>query len=95
MLSVNVIENKNHNLKRSIPLTKPIEFKISHRPMKRVRKRKCTYWEFKYAKWSDDGCYELRKKSTATSTTCQCYHLTDFAIAVEEIGMRYFKHLML
>ena len=51
--------------------------------MKRVRRRKCTYWEFKYAKWSDDGCYELRGKSTETMTACECYHLTDFAIAVE------------
>ena len=89
MLSVNVVTNKNHNLKRSIPLVKPIEFEIKHKPMKKVRKRKCTYWEFKYAKWSDDGCYELRKKSTETKTVCKCYHLTDFAIAVEqELGQK-------
>ena len=47
---MNVVDNINHNLKRSIPLTKPIEFLIQHKPFKRVRKRKCTYWEFKYAK---------------------------------------------
>ena len=55
MLSVNVLEEVSHNSKRSIALTEPVEFHIQHRPMKRVRKRKCTYWEFKYAKWSGDG----------------------------------------
>ena len=87
VLSVNVVDSINHSsLKRSIPLTKPIEFRIRHKPLKRVRKRKCTYWEFKYAAWSSDGCYTIRKKSTATVTACQCYHLTNFAIAVEEPG---------
>merc|ERR1719195_217446 len=70
VLSVNVLEEVSHNSKRSIALTEPVEFHIQHRPMKRVRKRKCTYWEFKYAKWSGDGCYELRKKSTETMTAC-------------------------
>ena len=50
MLSVNVLDDVHQSLKRSIPLTKPIEFLIQHKPFKRVRKRKCTYWEFKYAK---------------------------------------------
>jgi len=86
VLSVNVVDNINHSLKRSIPLTKPIEFRIRHKPLKRVRKRKCTYWDFKYAAWSSDGCYTIRKKSTATLTACQCYHLTNFAIAVETSG---------
>ena len=58
---MNVVDNINHNLKRSIPLTKPIEFLIRHKPLRRVRKRKCTYWEFKYAAWSSDGCYTIRE----------------------------------
>ena len=29
----------------------------------------------------------LRNKSTATSTTCQCYHLTNFALTVAEKGV--------
>jgi len=83
VLSVNVVDNIHQTSQRSIPLTKPIEFLIKHKPFKKVRKRKCTYWEFKYAKWSNDGCYTIRKKSTSTVTACQCYHLTNFAIAVE------------
>ena len=83
MLSVNVLDAAQQTLKRSIPLTKPIEFVIQHKPIKRVRKRKCTYWEFKEAKWSSDGCYTIRKKSSSSLTACQCYHLTNFAIAVE------------
>merc|ERR1712106_534955 len=84
VLSVNVVKSHNHNQKRSIPLTKPIEFLLHHKPFKKVRKRKCSYWDFKYAAWSQDGCYTLRKKSTTTSTACQCYHLTNFVLIVEE-----------
>jgi len=84
VLSVNVLKHHNQNQKRSIPLTKPIEFAFHHKPFKKIRKRKCTYWDFKYAAWSTDGCYTLRKKSTATSTACQCFHLTNFVLTVEE-----------
>jgi len=92
VLSVNVVGTTHNSKKRSIPLKEPVEFEIKHKPMKKVRKRKCTYWEFKYAKWSDDGCYELRKKSTETRTVCKCYHLTDFAIAVEELDDNDLEH---
>jgi len=84
VLSVNVVQNRNQNQKRSIPLTKPIEFLLHHKPLKRVRKKKCVYWDFKYAAWSKDGCYTLRNKSTATTTACQCYHLTNFALKLED-----------
>lgn len=84
VLSVNVVRNHNQNQKRSIPLTKPIEFLLHHKPFKRVRKKKCVFWDFKYAAWSKDGCYTLRKKSTATTTACQCYHLTNFALKLED-----------
>jgi len=86
VLSVNVVRNHNQNQKRSIPLTKPIEFLLDHKPFKKVRKRKCVYWDFKYAAWSKDGCYTLRGKSTSTRTACQCYHLTNFALTLEEEG---------
>lgn len=84
VLSVNVIRNRNSNQKRSISLTKPIKFLLHHKPFRKIRKRKCTYWDFKYAKWAGDGCYTIRKHSTATATACKCYHLTDFALIVEE-----------
>jgi len=84
VLSVNVVQNRNQNQKRSIPLTKPIEFLLHHKPLKRVRRKKCVYWDFKYAAWSKDGCYTLRNKSTATTTACQCYHLTNFALKLED-----------
>ena len=83
-MRVNVVQNRNQNQMRSIPLTKPIEFLLHHKPLKRVRRKKCVYWDFKYAAWSKDGCYTLRKKSTATTTACQCYHLTNFALKLED-----------
>ena len=82
VLSVNVIKKKNE--KRSIPLTKPVEFLLHHKPFRKVRKRKCVYWDFQYSSWSQDGCYTLRKKSTSTTTACQCYHLTNFALCCQK-----------
>jgi len=84
VLSVNVVRNQNQNQKRSIPLTKPIEFVLYHKPLKKVRRKKCVFWDFKYSAWSKDGCYTLRKKSTSTTTACECYHLTNFALKLED-----------
>merc|ERR1719430_2121273 len=67
-----------------IPLIKPVEFMLHHKPFTKVRKRKCVYWDFKNSSWSQDGCYIIKKESTATTTACQCYHLTNFALSVEE-----------
>jgi len=82
VLSVNVIKNKNHN--RSIPLKKPIEFILHHKPFTASRKRKCVYWDFQSSTWSHDGCYTIKNSSTASSTACQCFHLTNFALTVEQ-----------
>ena len=81
VISVNVIKTKNH--KRSIPLTKPVEFLLHHKPIKKDFLRKCVYWDFKTSSWSRDGCFAVRKKSSTTTTSCQCYHLTNFALSVE------------
>ena len=43
----------------TIPLSKPIEFELYHKPMADFSARKCVYWDFVKSSWSSDGCYPI------------------------------------
>jgi hypothetical protein len=86
VLSVNVIgveEQAGH----SIPLTKPLEFVLRHHNMTGYSHRKCVYWDFEADGWSQEGCYPVQERSAADRTSCQCYHLTNFAVLVDVHGL--------
>merc|ERR1711971_862177 len=85
VLSVNVIGVEDGG--KSIPLTKPLEFVLRHQNMSDFSHRKCVYWDFDIDSWSEDGCYAVREKSSADRTSCQCYHLTNFAVLVDVYGL--------
>lgn len=85
VLSVNVIGVEDGG--KSIPLTKPLEFVLRHQNMSGFSHRKCVYWDFDLDTWSEDGCYPVRERSTEDSTSCQCYHLTNFAVLVDVYGL--------
>jgi len=85
VLSVNVIGVEDGG--KSIPLTKPLEFVLRHQNMSGFSHRKCVYWDFDMDSWSEDGCYPVREKSSADRTSCQCYHLTNFAVLVDVYGL--------
>merc|ERR1719385_157928 len=85
VLSVNVIGVEDGG--KSIPLTKPLEFVLRHQNMSGFSHRKCVYWDFDIDSWSEDGCYPVREKSSADRTSCQCYHLTNFAVLVDVYGL--------
>ena len=38
----------------------------------------CVFWNFELSGWSDTGCHV--SKTNATETTCECDHLTNFAV---------------
>ncbi|XP_078673400.1 adhesion G protein-coupled receptor L2-like [Branchiostoma floridae x Branchiostoma belcheri] len=41
----------------------------------------CSFWNFSLGGfWSNDGCTKISEKSNLTHTTCECTHLTNFAI---------------
>merc|ERR1711970_966860 len=84
-LSVNVLGVQK--VGNTIPLTKPIEFLLQHKPMHKFSDRKCVYWDFGETGWSQKGCYALKEASTEETTTCQCYHLTNFAVLVDVYGL--------
>eukprot|EP00092_Neocalanus_flemingeri_P012767 GFUD01013758.1.p1 GENE.GFUD01013758.1~~GFUD01013758.1.p1 ORF type:complete len:732 (-),score=171.90 GFUD01013758.1:130-2073(-) len=85
VLSVNVLGVEK--IGNSIPLTKPMEFILSHKPMTDFSERKCVYWDFEESGWSQKGCYAVAEKSTEITTMCQCYHLTNFAVLVDVYGL--------
>ena len=45
----------------------------------------CVFWNFELSGWSDSGCSV--KSSNATSTICQCDHLTNFALLMKTTGV--------
>ena len=85
VLSVNVIGVSDHG--RSIPLTKPLEFVLRHHNMTGFSHRKCVYWDFGLDSWSEEGCYPVLERSAADRTSCQCFHLTNFAVLVDVHGL--------
>merc|ERR1719186_984260 len=85
VLSVNVLGVEK--IGNTIPLTKPMEFILHHKPMTDFSQRKCVYWDFEETGWSQKGCYAVAEKSTEETTMCQCYHLTNFAVLVDVYGL--------
>jgi len=80
VLSVHIV--KKDIKKRSVTLSKPISFSIHHEPLSAFHTPKCVYWNFREKIWSEDGCFEIAIKRTATTTHCECHHLTNFALSV-------------
>lgn len=80
----------NRGLGDTLPisgLAEPITFNISMKddalePGKRV----CRFWNHSTASWSADGCQMNALLSSQTHTICQCNHLTDFAVSLDDLG---------
>ena len=85
VLSVNVLGVEK--IGNTIPLTKPIEFILKHKPMTDFSDRKCVYWDFEETGWSQKGCYAVAEMSTDTTTMCKCRHLTNFAVLIDVYGL--------
>ena len=41
----------------------------------------CVFWNFELSGWSDSGCYVTA--TNASQTTCECDHLTNFAVLMK------------
>ncbi|XP_063305295.1 adhesion G protein-coupled receptor E5 isoform X2 [Pelobates fuscus] len=73
VLSIFVTRNDTKNL------TNPITINIRHNAMtEENRETLCVFWSHSYTGWSSDGCHKVN--STKEDTTCECTHLTSFAI---------------
>ena len=41
---------------------------------------RCVFWDEAELTWSSEGCRTVSEESGDTVTTCQCDHLTNFAL---------------
>ncbi|CAL4223886.1 unnamed protein product, partial [Meganyctiphanes norvegica] len=67
---------------RHIQLPEPVTLTFALLRQENVSKPICAFWDYTTAAWSDEGCLVLR--SNRTHVTCQCDHLTNFAVLMEE-----------
>ncbi|XP_052257058.1 adhesion G protein-coupled receptor L3-like isoform X2 [Dreissena polymorpha] len=71
-------------------LSRPMTFTLSHNERLKDKVPVCAYWDFSKStlvgKWSTDGCRVV--KSNDAFTTCECNHLTNFAILMDVSGTK-------
>jgi len=87
----------------SIPLDKPVQFTLTHSASSPgTSPPRCVYWDFPTSSWSDSGCKVVSSETQVvtsnglttsgdnrtTTTTCRCFHLTNFAVQVERARLK-------
>jgi hypothetical protein len=66
-------------------LDHPIMLVINHPAVNNTFERNCTFFDTASDTWRGEGCVFVNgSQTTATTTMCNCTHLTDFAILLEE-----------
>lgn len=79
----------NNNTRQPTPLTQPITFTLKHLQSSAEYDPVCSYWDIYSsmpAHWSRLGCQAV--SSNDTHTTCQCDHLTNFAVLMDVTGTK-------
>lgn len=76
---------------RHVPVARPVTIVLRHlvdipsdladESPGAAYKLSCRYWDYAATSWLADGCWLL--ESNTTHTTCQCNHLTHFAVLME------------
>ena len=51
--------------------------------MQANRSYSCGYWDFTRRQWLRDGCILRQSRSSSSQVTCECAHLTNFAVLVD------------
>ncbi|XP_072023702.1 adhesion G protein-coupled receptor L2-like isoform X3 [Amphiura filiformis] len=72
----------------SAGLVKPAKLIFQHKQIENVTDPVCAYWQFinrTRGEWSDKGC--MLVDTNKTHTTCECNHLTNFAIIMNVRGV--------
>lgn len=67
---------------RHIQLPEPVTLTFSLLRQENVTRPVCAFWDYTTSFWSDEGCDVLRYNRS--HVTCQCHHLTNFAVLMEE-----------
>lgn len=67
---------------RHIELPDPVKITLKHLKTINVSRPVCVFWDYAVQTWSNDGCRMI--KTNLTHTTCECDHLTNFALIMED-----------
>ena len=63
-------------------LSNPLTILFRHTEVGSMTNPTCVWWDFLSKTWSNRGCWSL--ESNTTHTTCQCTHLANMAVLMEE-----------
>ncbi|KAL8588189.1 hypothetical protein ACOMHN_063585 [Nucella lapillus] len=66
-------------------LEDPVIFSLAHENPNSTNAR-CVFWDPAISEWSSQGCRRVDGQSGARTTTCQCDHLTNFALLMDVYG---------
>ena len=77
---------------RHIELSHPVTIELRHINEENMTDPVCVFWDYEAHGWSGSGC---QLKSTNSSiTTCQCDHLTSFAVLMRPVDDSIVKNSM-
>merc|ERR1719225_1342958 len=66
-------------------LSHPLTASFTHLESEGMANPSCVWWDYVSRTWSEEGCWVL--ETNASQTKCQCDHLGNFAVLMEESAM--------
>ena len=71
-------------------LSQPLRATFQHLDTESMVNPSCVWWDYVTRTWSEEGCWV--ESSNKSSTSCQCNHLGNFAVLMEEASMYAAPH---
>lgn len=68
---------------RHIELSYPVTIELRHLNEDNMTHPVCVFWDYERHGWSGSGCHVVATNSSIT--TCQCDHLTSFAVLMKQV----------
>ena len=78
VISASLVRGKHLQL----PVSAPVRVSLKHLREEGMANPMCVFWDLESSAWSDTGCRVL--KTSKSRTLCECSHLTNFALLMEE-----------
>ena len=67
-----------------LPPNDPVRISLKHLREQNMKNPVCVFWDWELSAWSDAGCWVA--DTNMSRTLCECSHLTNFALLMEEDG---------
>ena len=87
VISASLVRGKHLQL----PQSAPVRVSLKHLREEGMGNPVCVFWDLDTSTWSRAGCDVV--DSNVSRTTCQCDHLTNFALLMEEQSVPIVIHL--